>query len=499
MTPPPDGVSGDGVVVVIGAGPAGLTAAYLLSQRGRPVTVLEADPDAVGGIARTIAHQGYRFDIGPHRFFSKSARVEALWDELLPHDMLRIARRTRIHYRGRFFSYPIKAGEALVRLGAWPSAQAALSYVWARCFPVRQPRNFADWVSNQFGPRLFEIFFRTYTEKVWGMDCRDISVDWAAQRIKGLSLGTAVWNAVRPRRRGRRPVIKSLIESFRYPRRGAGMMWEAAAQRTRAQGGDVRLGCRVVGLAFDAATRRWRTTYVAPDGSTHRLASTHVICSAAMRDLATLLSPPLQSRQHAEALRYRDLLTVVLFVRERQRFDDNWIYIHDPEVRVARIQNFRAWSPDLVPDPAKNAYGLEYFCFAGDGVWQRSDTALIGLATRELLQLSLAEAGDVTGGYVIRQPRAYPVYDADYRLHVGAVRDELAARYPGLHLVGRNGMHKYNNQDHAMMTAMLTVDAILGDGPPRDPWRVNEDAEYLEEDAGEGAGGLRQVPQPATG
>ncbi len=348
-------VEADQRVTVVGAGPAGLTAAYLLSQRGWPVTVLEADPRHVGGIARTIEHAGYRFDVGPHRFFSKVARVEALWDELLPDAMLTIARRTRIQYRGRFFSYPLRASEAFARLGAWESARAALSYIGARCFPVREPRSFADWVSNQFGPRLFEIFFRTYTEKVWGMDCRDISADWAAQRIKSLSLGTALWNALRPPRANGRTSVKSLVESFRYPRLGAGMMWEEAARRTRAQGGAVHLGCRVVGLAHDAARREWTTTYVDADGAAQTLRSAHVICSAALGDLAALLSPPLHARAHATGLRYRDLLTVMLFATDRRRFADHWLYIHDPEVRVARIQNLKAWSPALVPDAAMNA------------------------------------------------------------------------------------------------------------------------------------------------
>ncbi|MGH7790217.1 MAG: NAD(P)/FAD-dependent oxidoreductase [Candidatus Binatia bacterium] len=487
-------------VVIVGAGPAGLTASYLLTQQGRHVTVLEADPHHVGGIARTVEYRGYRFDVGPHRFFSKSTRVEALWDELLPGDLLSIARQTRIHYRGAFFSYPLRPAEALRRLGAWQSTRAAASYMRARCFPTRTPLSFADWVTNAFGAHLFETFFRTYTEKVWGMPCAEISADWASQRIKGLSLGAAVWSAVRPRRAtpAGAPRIKSLIETFRYPRRGAGTMWEAAAQRTRAQGGEVRLGCRATGLAYDAAARTWTTTFRQPDGSAAALTSAHVISSAAMGDLAAMLSPALRAHAAAAAaaLRYRDLLVVELIVKDRDRFADHWIYIHDPHVRVARIQNHKAWSPALIADPATTAYGLEYFCFAADGLWQRDDAALVDLAARELVGLRLAEPGDVLDGCVVRQPRAYPVYDAHYAHHVAAIRDELAQRFPGLHLVGRNGMHKYNNQDHAMMTAMLTVDAILGRTPPRDPWRVNEDAEYHEEDHRAPTSGLRLVPRP---
>jgi protoporphyrinogen oxidase len=477
-------------VVVIGAGPAGLTASYLLAKAGRRVTVLEADPVHVGGISRTVEHDGFRFDVGGHRFFSKSPEVEALWDELLPGEMLRIARRTRIHYRGRYFSYPLDAGEALSRMGVRESARAGLSYLRAQAFPRRAPRSFEDWVSNAFGRRLFETFFQTYTEKVWGMRCTEISADWAAQRIKGLSLGTAIRNAVTPRRGPQ--TVKSLIETFRYPRRGTGAMWEAAAEGTRRHGGEVRLGCRVTGLTREAGG--WRVAWRGHDGGSGSLTAPDVISSAAIRDLASMLGAELHTRRHAEALRYRDFLTVVLFVRDRGLFGDHWIYIYDPEVRVARIQNFKAWSPALVPDADRNALGLEYFCFEHDDLWGRSDAELVELAGAELEALKLVARADVLGGCVERQPKAYPVYDADYATHVGEVRDELAARHPGLHLVGRNGMHKDDNQDHAMMTAMLTVENLVSGEQRWDPC-VNQDAEYIEEDAGAGASGLRRVPQ----
>ena len=479
-------------VAIIGAGPAGLTAGYLLAKEGVEVTVIEADPKLVGGIARTASYKGFHFDIGGHRFFSKSKEVEDLWTELLPNDLLERPRSSRIFYRGKFFSYPLKAFEALTRLGLLESALCVLSYLKARLFPVRQPKSFEDWVSNQFGRRLFGIFFKTYTEKVWGMSCKEISADWAAQRIKGLSLGSAIWHALVPQRKPRGKVIKTLIDSFRYPRKGPGMVWEACARRLRELGGSVRMGERVVGCAWDAGARRWKVTHVGADGVRHETVAQHVISSAPMRELAQGITPRLEEStlQAARSLKYRDFLTVVLIVKDRDAFDDNWIYIHDPSVKVGRVQNFKSWSPEMVPDPSMSCYGLEYFCFEGDGLWSSSDAELIELGKREMQQIGLARPDDVVDGCVVRQAKAYPVYDDGYAANVEKIRRELSARFPTLHLVGRNGMHKYNNQDHAMMTAMLCAKNILAGELLYDLWGVNQDAEYHEG----GERGLRAVP-----
>jgi protoporphyrinogen oxidase len=523
-------------VAIIGAGPAGLTAAYLLSRAGAAVTVLESDPKMVGGISRTVAYTSsaadghtFRFDIGGHRFFSKSSEVEALWTELLGDNMLVRRRSSRILYGGKFYAYPLKATEALNNLGILEATRCVASYAYARCFPVRDPKSFEDWVSNKFGRRLFGIFFKTYTEKVWGMSCKEISADWAAQRIKGLSLSSAIWNALLPKRepKDRSKQIKTLIGSFRYPRKGPGMMWEAAAQRTQAQGGEIRMGSRVTGAELltasngagqnDATPPRWRVQFTAADGTHQAVEADHVISSAPLKELVLGLEPPASAAalHAAESLKYRDFLTVALIVRPSHRFDDNWIYIHEPGVKVGRVQNFASWSPELVPDPALACYGLEYFCFEGDGLWNSSDDELIELGSRELVQLGLAKQGDVIDGHVVRQPKAYPVYDDDYATHVATIRHELESRYPNLHLVGRNGMHKYNNQDHAMMTAMLVARNILAGKQLYDIWDVNQDAEYHEAGdrgaearvAGQkttgaeassgsaGASGLRQVPQ----
>src|SRR6476469_2907544 len=274
-------------VAIIGAGPAGLTAAYLLSKNNVPVTVLEADPVYVGGISRTATYKGFHFDIGGHRFFSKSKAVEDFWTEILPDDMLVRPRSSRIYYNGKFFAYPLRAFEALIKLGVVRSTLCLLSYFKAKMFPVKNPKNFEDWVSNQFGKRLFNTNVTATTEKVWGMNCKDISADWAAQRIKGLSLGSAIKNALIPQRYNgdRSHVIKTLINSFRYPRRDPGMMWEACAEKMTALGGKVEMGCKVVGLDYNAASETWTVSYKNPQGQTQKLEAEHVISSAPMREL----------------------------------------------------------------------------------------------------------------------------------------------------------------------------------------------------------------------
>ena len=488
-------------VAIIGAGPAGLTAGYLLSKEEVDVIVLEADPGYVGGISRTVTYKGFHFDIGGHRFFSKSKAVEDLWTEILPKDMLVRPRSSRIFYDGKFFSYPLKPLQALLKLGIFRSALCILSWMKARLLPVRNPRNFEEWVSNQFGKRLFTTFFKSYTEKVWGMSCKEISADWAAQRIRGLSLGSAIKNALIPQRYNgdRTNVIKTLINSFRYPRKGPGMMWEACAEKMRALGGKLEMGCRVTRCSYDE-TAGWTVECKDQRGESQTIEAEHIISSAPMRELVCGLSPSVSERTKyaAQSLKYRDFLTVMLILKDRHMFDDNWIYIHDPSVKVGRVQNFRSWSPEMVPEPDKVCYGLEYFCFEHDGLWDSSDSNLIELAKRELAKIGLAREGDFVDGCVVRQKKAYPVYDDDYARHVATIREELDHRYPNLHLVGRNGMHKYNNQDHAMMTAMLCVENILADAELYDLWQVNSDAEYHESGPGgaeETIGtGLRLVP-----
>ena len=472
-------------VAIIGAGPAGLTAAYLLTKKGYSVTVIEKDPAYVGGISRTVEYDGFRFDIGGHRFFSKSREVVDLWNEILPDDFIQRPRMSRIYYEGKFYSYPLRAFEALRNLGIFRSTLCMLSYLRSKLRPKQDVRSFEDWVVNQFGHKLYSIFFKTYTEKVWGMPCDEMSADWAAQRIKGLSLGAAVLDGVkRSLGLNKRPndgmATKTLLETFRYPRQGPGMMWEAARDFVLKGGNQVLMGHALKQMKHNARTGRWQVQATAGDGGLVIINVAHVISSAPMRELAGRIDPLPATVPQAMELKYRDFLTVALMIRSDDLFPDNWIYIHDSKVKVGRVQNFRSWSPEMVPDADIACVGLEYFCFEGDGLWSSSDADLIELAKKEMAILGLCNPEDVVGGAVVRQEKAYPVYDDTYAENVRLMREELEASYPTLHMVGRNGMHRYNNQDHAMMTAMLTVRNIEAGTRIYDIWGVNEDAEYHE-------------------
>jgi protoporphyrinogen oxidase len=468
--------------------------------------VIEKDPIYVGGISRTVSYNGFLFDIGGHRFFSKAKEVVDLWHEILPDDFIERPRLSRIFYDDKYYSYPLNAFQALFNLGLIKSAACMLSFAYAKAFPIKEPRTFHEWVRNQFGEKLFSIFFKTYTEKVWGMSCDEISADWAAQRIKGLDLGVAVINALKrallPKRQTKPAdgeVIKTLIESFQYPRKGPGMMWDAAARKVIERGGKVLMGRELTKLAYDSERKIWNIEVATSNGQRESYTARHVVSSAPVRELVEKLTPAPISLQHARQLRYRDFITVALMVRKPDLFPDNWIYIHDPSVKVGRVQNFRSWSPELV-QPGTSCLGLEYFCFEGDGLWNAPDKELIELAKREIAKIGLIRAEDVFDACVVRQSKAYPVYDENYRDHIATIRRDLEASLPTLHLVGRNGMHKYNNQDHAMMTAMLTARNILAGERLYDVWDVNEDAEYHEA----GSSGIQEalrserlVPQKA--
>jgi protoporphyrinogen oxidase len=470
--------------VVIGAGPAGLTAAYQLTKQGAPVEVFEA-AGVVGGISQTAERDGWRFDIGGHRFFTKVPQVEALWHEILPEeDFLLRPRMSRIYYRGKLYDYPLKAMNALRNLGVLQAGLAVGSYAWARIRPPKDQTNYEGWLVARFGWRLYRTFFKTYTEKVWGIPVNQMPADWAAQRVKNLSLSAAVLNAIRPRRNQKE--ITSLIEEFQYPKYGPGMMWETAAQKVEKAGGTVALNTAVTAIHRDG-DKATAVTVTDASGAARRVPADHVISSMPMSTLLKVMDPPPPAEVLAAAddLQYRDFLTVALIVPQEYSFPDNWIYIHEPGVKVGRIQNFGSWSPYLVK-AERTCLGLEFFVFEGDDMWTKADEDLIEQATAELEKLGLVREGAVEGGHVVRMPKAYPTYDQYYKRNVDIMREWLAGHATNVYPVGRNGMHRYNNQDHSMMTAMLTVENIL-DGSTHDVWSVNVEEEYHEEKAN-GAG-----------
>ncbi len=460
-------------VVVIGAGPAGLTAALKLIGSDRQVTIVEATSE-VGGISRTVERDGWRFDLGGHRFFTKVPEVERLWQEILPEsDFLQRPRMSRILYRGKLFDYPLRPLNALRGLGPVESVRCMASYLRARVQPPKTQGNFEEWVSARFGQRLYRIFFKTYTEKVWGMPATQIQADWAAQRIKNLSLGAAVRDALLPHRS--RTDITTLIDSFNYPKFGPGMMWQRARDLAQQAGVDMLFDARVVNLHRQGDHVTAVTAIV--NGTPKRIPCDHVISSMPLTELVAGLGPPPTVREAAERLSYRDFLTVALVLPDRDSFPDNWVYVHTPGVRVGRVQNFGSWSPYLVKD-GYTCLGLEYFVNEGDDVWSQPDDELIQLARRELLTLGLVRSGDVEAGYVVRVPKAYPVYDEGYAERVRVIGDWLAAEVRNVQAVGRNGMHKYNNQDHSMLTAMLAVENL--NGAHHDLWSVNVEESYHE-------------------
>jgi len=466
-------------VVIIGGGPAGLTAAYELSKKGVESVVFEKD-QAVGGISKTVNYKDYHFDLGGHRFFTKVKKVDEMWRDVLRDDFIERKRLSRIYYNKKFFYYPLRPMNALLGLGVWNSFLIFTSYLYAHAFPSKEEETFDQWVSNRFGERLYRTFFKTYTEKVWGISCREIRAEWAAQRIKGLSLISALRNAIMSSqgRGGKQAVIKTLIDRFDYPKYGPGMMWQTVADMVQKKGSKVLTGADVEGILWDK--ERVNAVEISVDGRTERVRGDAFISSMPMRELIQKLRPrvPEAVLRAADKLNYRDFLTVALIVNKRDVFPDNWIYIHDPGVKLGRIQNFKNWSPYMVPDSEKTCLGLEYFCFEGDELWSMSDQELIELGKREVEELGLVEARDVVDGKVVRMPKAYPVYDSNYQESLRIIRQFLD-QIGNLQIVGRNGMHKYNNQDHSMLTAMLAVENLSG--AKHNLWEVNEEQEYLEE------------------
>jgi protoporphyrinogen oxidase len=460
-------------VLVLGGGPAGLTAGYLLAKAGKPVVVVEAE-DQLGGLAKTVVDpEGYRFDLGGHRFFTKAKEVDDLWHEIMGDEFLQRPRQSRIFWNGKFLDYPLNGTDVIRKLGPVELMRAGLSYVYAAIFKRNAPEeNLEQWVSKRFGWRLYSLFFKSYNEKVWGVPATEIRAEWAAQRIKGLSFFSAAKAAFLGNKGNK---IKSLIDKFNYPRYGPGQMWDTMSTKIRALGGQVLTESAVTRLVVDGA----HIVEVEAGGVTYKPSA--VISSLPLRATVGLTQPaaPDAVQEAAQGLRYRDFLTVALVLDGEDLFPDNWIYIHEPDVEVGRIQNYRSWSPWMVPDPSTACVGLEYFCFRGDELWTMDDDDLVELAKRELHEIGLATPDKVKRGYVVRVPMAYPMYDTDYAKRVDVIRGWLET-LPNLIQIGRNGLHRYNNSDHSMLTAMRAVDNLLR-GTNHDIWAVNAESAYHEE------------------
>ena len=465
--------------VVLGGGPAGLTAGYLLAKRGEPVIVCEST-DMVGGIARTEERDGYRFDLGGHRFFTKVREVDDLWHEIMRGEFLLRPRLSRIYWHRKYLQYPLEGMDVVKKLGPVNLFKAGISYVWAatkmKLRPNQREDTLEQWVSNRFGKYLYQQFFKTYTEKVWGVPCTELRADWAAQRIKGLSFFSAAKAAFLGNRGNK---IRSLIEEFHYPRFGPGQMWERMKADIEARGGEVRMNAPVTKVEFDGN----RAVRVLAGGET--IECRGVISSLPISVTTKIADPelPVDVRDAGRGLRYRDFLTVSLVIDGPDLFPDTWIYIHEPDVEVGRIQNFRSWSPWMVPNDHETSIGMEYFCFAGDRLWTMADEDLVAFATKELGQTGLADPARVKKGFVVRVNKAYPVYDAEYGERLETVRTWLDPLENFIQ-VGRNGLHRYNNSDHSMLTAMRAVENLC-DGARHDIWAVNAESVYHEEDHGE--------------
>ena len=463
-------------VIIIGGGPAGLTAGYELMKHGVQSVVLER-ADKVGGISRTEVYKGYRFDIGGHRFFTKVGEVQKVWEEILGDDFIQVPRMSRIYYDGKFYDYPLSITKTLKNLGPTYSALVVGSYLKAkvrqRLQPDSEAETFEDWVTNCFGEKLYKTFFKTYTEKVWGIPCSQIRADWAAQRIQNMSLRKVVVNALFGSQNA-----KSLIKKFDYPRLGPGMMWERCQNILEMHGSPVHLNTEVIQVK---RTGSHITQIIAKRGNqVFSLTGDQFINSMPVSALVHRLDPlpPESVLAAARGLKYRDFLIVSLIINRRHLFPDNWLYIHSPDFSVGRIQNFKNWSPHMVPDANKTCLGMEYFCSEGDRLWEMSEQELLQLASEEVVRLKLGVAPeDIEDGCVIRQRKAYPVYDGEYRRHLEVLQNYISS-FDNLQTVGRNGMHRYNNQDHSMLTSLLAARNIVGEN--HDVWNVNVERSYHE-------------------
>jgi len=460
-------------MLILGAGPAGLTAGYeAITKNIKPVVFEKLDD--VGGISKTIDYKNFLFDIGGHRFFTKYEEVEKIWEDIMGPDFIKRPRLSRIYYKNKFYYYPLKPLNALGNLGILTSMHVVMSYLYSQINPYKNVTNLEEWVSNKFGKKLFQIFFKTYTEKIWGTSCQEIQADWAAQRIKGLSLFKAVMNSFGLFKKGE---LTTLIDEFKYPKKGPGQMWNRAKKIINEKGGEVNLHSKAVQIKRSG--NEIKSVIIEREGTKQEVSGDHFISSLPLRNLIHALNPPPPDHvvKAADELKYRDFFTVGLIIDKKEIFPDNWIYIHSPDVKVGRIQNFKNWSPEMVPDPDVTTLGLEYFCFDTDEIWNKKDDFLIEMAKQEVEKLNFASRGLVKDGTVIRSPKTYPIYDKNYKQNVNIIKNYLSG-FKNLQTIGRNGLHRYNNQDHSMLSALYAVRNVLGE--KHSVWDINIDEEYHE-------------------
>lgn len=463
-------------VLIIGAGPAGLSAGLLLARDGYQVHIYESHKEYVGGLSRTERYRDYHFDIGGHRFFTKDPAVEKFWKEILKDDFLKRKRLSRIYYKKKFFNYPLKLSDIFLKMSPLENTILLFSLLKSKIFPPAQQDNLENWIISRFGKKLYLTFFKSYTEKVWGVQCHKLSANWAAQRINNLSITEILTSAVKRIFKRQDSKAKSLIQEFDYPKKGPGMLWEKVRDEIVNLGGEVHMGQKVVEV--HKISEKWKlkleSAADSPEGE-------HVISSAPLATFIRSLrpAPPRELTAHLDSFTYRGFITVAIMFQGEQSFPDNWIYIHEPKVKVARIQNYRNWSEWMTPGPEYICYGLEYFCQENDSFWNKKDEELFKIALSELRILKLNYEKKGLDFKVIRSAKAYPVYDLEYEKRLQKTIDFTQAD-PTLHLVGRSGLHRYNNQDHSIKTAMITVENIKKGKKVYNPWNVNQDAEYIE-------------------
>lgn len=465
-------------IIILGAGPAGLSCAYEHVKRNRKGLILDKN-SIVGGLSRTELYRGYRFDVGPHRFFTKNDEIDRLWHEVGGDEIIRVPRLTRILYRGKFFEYPLKPFQALFGLGIMTSLKAFFSYVAAQLKPKKEKLiSFEDWVVEKFGRKLYSIFFKTYTEKVWGIPCSQIGSEWAAQRIKGLSLTEVIRNAFCGQQKNKSKKITSLVDEFSYPKHGAGRVYEKMRDHITQHGFEVHTSETVERIEFIDGTYFLQTR--TNDGQIHAYSCNALFSSIPLTEFILKLQPSVPSAviEAARALYYRDHITVNLILDAPAPFPDNWIYVHSPEVRMARICEYGNFSKEMLANSGHSALSIEYFCFAHDDLWQMKDEELINFAVQEMKTVGLLKSEIPVDGFVVREKDSYPAYYIGHRDHFEQLKN-FVSELPSLWMIGRGGMYKYNNQDHSMLSGILAARAY--DGEQVDLWEINSDENYLEE------------------